>query len=78
MIIVEDGTDLRGFRTKEYNPAVDDYKQIKINLNKYLLKYDYEVAGTLAGQTNNKYAFCKENQRDFNEKAFQELLEECS
>ena len=47
MIVVEDGTDLKGFRAKAFEPGVDDFKQIKVDLNEYLLKYDYEVAEKL-------------------------------
>ena len=74
VLIVEDGSDLKGFRTKDYDPKIDDKKQIKVDLNKYIHKYDYELAEKLVTQKNNQYAFCKENQKQFNEKAFAELL----
>ena len=78
---MEDGTDLNGFKSLEHNVGSCSYpNQIWLDINQYMIKYDYDIAAALSPDPKVKTVTevdCQ-NRKRFSVMAYKELLAECS
>ena len=81
IIFMEDGTDLNGFQSKfRSKNAVNVYPdQVKVDINPYIIKYDYDIAAALSSsKAKNKFDCGGKNRKRFTFIAYKELLVELS